>query len=128
MPLSRALFIVLALVLVPSCAGQAGEAPPQLQPEPAAQRKSLFDPDLHLRTAEVREGMKGYGLSVFKGTAIERFEVEVIAVLRRSEQIAWYTATRMRRRSASSIRSPIALRYVFRKRSLSCSSSALAAA
>ncbi len=30
---------------------------------------------------EIRPGMKGYGLSVFKGTAPERFDVEVIDVL-----------------------------------------------
>ena len=31
--------------------------------------------------AEVKEGMKGYGLTVFKGTQPERFDVEVIGVL-----------------------------------------------
>ncbi len=31
--------------------------------------------------AKVKPGMKGYGLTVFKGTKIERFEVEVIGVL-----------------------------------------------
>lgn len=31
---------------------------------------------------EVRVGMKGFGLSVFKGTKIERFDVEVVSVLR----------------------------------------------
>jgi hypothetical protein len=30
---------------------------------------------------EIREGMKGYGLTVFKGTEPERFDVEVIGVL-----------------------------------------------
>ncbi|HET6418372.1 MAG TPA: hypothetical protein VFG22_18895, partial [Polyangiales bacterium] len=30
---------------------------------------------------EIRPGMKGYGLSVFRGTAPERFDVEVIDVL-----------------------------------------------
>lgn len=42
----------------------------------------FFDPARHMRVDEVREGMKGYGLSVFKGTTVERFEVEVISVLR----------------------------------------------
>jgi hypothetical protein len=32
--------------------------------------------------SEVKEGMKGYGLSVFHGTTPERFEVQVIGVLR----------------------------------------------
>ena len=83
----RSLVVALALVLAPSCAGQSRPAAERAQPQPAVQRKSLFDPDLHMRTADVRVGMTGYGLSVFKGTAVERFEVEVLAVLRRSEQI-----------------------------------------
>ncbi|MBW2719504.1 MAG: hypothetical protein JRD94_13455 [Deltaproteobacteria bacterium] len=33
---------------------------------------------------EIRPGMKGYGLSVFRGTEPERFDVEVIDVLRNS--------------------------------------------
>jgi hypothetical protein len=41
-----------------------------------------FDPQRHMRVSEVRDGMKGYGLSVFRGTTIERFDVEVISVLR----------------------------------------------
>lgn len=44
--------------------------------------RGYFDPDRHMRVADVREGMKGYGLSVFSGTEIERFDVEVISVLR----------------------------------------------
>jgi hypothetical protein len=32
-------------------------------------------------TSEIKEGMKGYGLSVFHGTVPERFDVEVIGVL-----------------------------------------------
>jgi hypothetical protein len=35
-----------------------------------------------MRVSEVRPGMKGYGLSVFSGVKIERFEVEVISVAR----------------------------------------------
>ncbi len=40
------------------------------------------DPIPILKSSEVRSGMKGYGLTVFRGSAIERFEVEVIDVLR----------------------------------------------
>ena len=43
---------------------------------------SLFDPNRHMRVSEVREGMTGYGLSVFKGTKIERFDVKVLSVLK----------------------------------------------
>ena len=34
-----------------------------------------------ISAAEVKEGMKGYGLTVFHGTQPERFDVEVIGVL-----------------------------------------------
>ena len=43
---------------------------------------ALFDPARHMRVAEVRPGMKGYGLSVFLGTRIDRFDVEVISILK----------------------------------------------
>lgn len=82
----RLLCVLLAVTLGASCAAEpARPAGQQPQPEPAQQ--NLFDPDLHMRTADVRAGMTGYGLSVFKGTAIERFEVEVLSVLRNTEQI-----------------------------------------
>src|SRR5205807_3173947 len=45
-------------------------------------KDSLFDPSRHMHVSEVHEGMKGYGLSVFKGTKIEKFNVEVISVLK----------------------------------------------
>jgi len=35
-----------------------------------------------LRPEQLKAGMKGYGLSVFKGTKPERFEVEIIGVLK----------------------------------------------
>ena len=44
-------------------------------------RPTLFDAARHMRVAEVKTGMKGYGLSVFKGTKIERFDVEVLSIL-----------------------------------------------
>jgi hypothetical protein len=49
---------------------------------PAAANASDFDPQRHMRASEVRPGMKGYGLSVFSGQRIDRFEVEVISTLR----------------------------------------------
>src|SRR5437868_4858243 len=41
-----------------------------------------FDPARHMRVAEVREGMTGYGVSVFKGDTLERFDVKVLSILR----------------------------------------------
>lgn len=43
---------------------------------------SLFNPERHMLVSEVREGMKGYGLTVFEGTKIEKFNVEVLSVLK----------------------------------------------
>src|SRR5438105_974460 len=37
-----------------------------------ADTSTLFDPARHMRVSEVKPGMTGYGLSVFKGTKIER--------------------------------------------------------
>jgi len=39
-------------------------------------------PRNYLRASEIKRGMRGYGLSVFQGTRIDRFDVEVIGVLR----------------------------------------------
>ncbi|MGD0390929.1 MAG: hypothetical protein ABSC42_18445 [Tepidisphaeraceae bacterium] len=43
---------------------------------------SLFDPARHMRVSEVKPGMKGYGLTVFSGTKIEKFDVEVVDVVK----------------------------------------------
>ena len=53
-----------------------------LNPIARGANRSLFDPSRDMRVSEVRPGMKGYGLSVFGGTKIERFDVEVISVLK----------------------------------------------
>jgi hypothetical protein len=41
-----------------------------------------FDPQRHMHVSEVKPGMKGYGLSVFRGTTIEKFNVEVVSVFK----------------------------------------------
>ena len=41
----------------------------------------FFDPKRHLSLDKVKPGMTGYGLSVFKGTKIERFDVKVLDVI-----------------------------------------------
>src|SRR6266478_4946946 len=67
--------ITLVLALAPAL---HGESPQPAQPP----RLTLFDPARHMRVAEVRPGMTGYGLTVFKGDRIEKFDVEVISVLK----------------------------------------------
>ena len=39
-------------------------------------------PSRYLRADEIKRGMRGYGLSVFQGTKVDRFEVEVLGVLK----------------------------------------------
>lgn len=43
---------------------------------------TLFDPAKYMRVSEVKPGMKGYGLTVFSGTKIEQFDVEVVDVVK----------------------------------------------
>src|SRR5688500_3696684 len=80
--------MVIAATLLGAFAGRlapAAPAAPAPAPAPTApadsQKPALFDPARHMRVSEVRPGMKGYGLSVFSGTKIDRFDVEVLSVL-----------------------------------------------
>jgi hypothetical protein len=79
---------VLAGLIGVSAAGGVNTPSAAAEPVPATQasastpRASAFDPTRHMRVSEVRPGMTGYGLSVFKGTKVERFDVEVISVLK----------------------------------------------
>ena len=76
--------LCVASFLGSACRATAGE--PATRPASTAE-VDLFDEDQHIRTRDVTVGMTGHGLSVFRGTEIERFEVEVIGILRNSEQI-----------------------------------------
>src|SRR5271170_6582876 len=61
------------------------DAPPAAESPASAPAQSgvdFFDPSRHMHLSEVRVGMKGYGLSVFSGTTRERFDVEVLSILR----------------------------------------------
>jgi hypothetical protein len=69
-----------AQATAPASEAAVPEFPPA--PAPADPAGPLFDPARHMRVAEVRPGMRGYGLSVFRGTRLERFDVEVLSVLR----------------------------------------------
>ncbi|OQY29537.1 MAG: hypothetical protein B6244_03265 [Candidatus Cloacimonetes bacterium 4572_55] len=40
-----------------------------------------FDPDEIMPLSQVEIGMKGYGKTVFKGTEIERFDIEVVGII-----------------------------------------------
>jgi hypothetical protein len=65
--------------------GESGKQQPSQasdNPEQKPASPTLFDSARHMRVAEVKPGMKGYGLSVFRGTKIEKFDVEVISILK----------------------------------------------
>lgn len=69
------------------CGALLGLGPLTARAEPVevpaqSAQNSLFNPERHMRVSEVRRGMKGYGLSVFEGTKIEKFDVEVLSVLK----------------------------------------------
>jgi hypothetical protein len=70
------LIAILLLALCPAC--RAADAAPSATTQPV----SLFDAARHMRLDEVRPRMRGYGLSVFAGTQIERFDVQVLSILR----------------------------------------------
>ena len=44
--------------------------------------KIEFDKTRYIGVDELRRGMKGYGLTVFHGSKIEKFDVEVVSVMR----------------------------------------------
>src|SRR5262245_58132870 len=69
--------LMLASLMIAPVATAEIAAPPTTAPT-----ASLFDPARHMRVSEVKPGMTGYGLSVFSGTKIERFDVEVVSVLK----------------------------------------------
>ena len=50
-------------------------------PAAAAAPAGLFDPARDMRVADVRPGMTGYGLSVFHGNHVDRFDCRVVSVL-----------------------------------------------
>lgn len=69
-------FVLIVLLVLMGLPGPAIPAEGQTSPP------SRFDADKFMSSADIREGMKGYGLTVFQGTRIERFEVEILGVLR----------------------------------------------
>src|SRR5689334_13784003 len=79
--MTRSRFFSLALWI--ACGVALAARPARADVPPAKGRPaSLFDPARHMRVSEVKPGMKGYGLTVFKGTKIEKFDVEVLSVLK----------------------------------------------
>src|SRR5688500_3051810 len=73
--------LLLAMVCLPAARASAAPAAAAAVPAPSTRPASAFDPARHMRVDEVKAGMRGVGLSVFRGTQIEQFDVEVVSVL-----------------------------------------------
>src|SRR5262245_33005150 len=74
-------FARLALTFAAVLAGSAAFGAPR--PAAKSSPPSLTSPPPIMPVSQVRTGMKGYGLSVFHGTRIERFGFTVLGVLPR---------------------------------------------
>jgi len=68
-----------------SLCSRAAAAPPEgpVGDRLAAARKHVEASDRYLHHSRLKRGMTGYGLSVFAGTTIERFDVEILSVMTR---------------------------------------------
>lgn len=79
-----AALILAAIAILVGCepAGPVGEQhSPSVMSLPTAVVTAINDDDI-LTVDQLRPGMKGYGLTVFAGARPERFDVEIISVLR----------------------------------------------
>ncbi|MEO6907963.1 MAG: SpoIVB peptidase S55 domain-containing protein, partial [Abditibacteriaceae bacterium] len=63
----------------------ASSSHPGLESPNSAQEiiKNLLASGRIIRSSDVKRGMRGYGLSVFQGTTIEKFPVEILGVLQK---------------------------------------------
>jgi len=71
------LVLVLASLLLAQSAARADN--PALAAPAAA---SLFDPARHMHVADVKPGMKGYGLTVFSGSELTKFNIHVVGIVK----------------------------------------------
>ena len=79
---SRARFTLSAAALAALLAVSPADARPPVpitHPSPGHQLK--WDSKKFMRVSELRPGMTGYALSVFKGTKIEKFGIEILGVV-----------------------------------------------
>ncbi|HEX4795895.1 MAG TPA: SpoIVB peptidase S55 domain-containing protein [Humisphaera sp.] len=76
--------LLLPAIFLLACGlpGAYADSPSPAKSAPTTAPASLFDPARHMRVSEVRAGMSGYGLTVFSGARPEKFDVEVISVLK----------------------------------------------
>jgi len=64
-----------------AAATPARAVPPVPVRHPAPGQRLQWDPKKFMHVSELRPGMRGYALTVFKGTKIERFGIEILGVV-----------------------------------------------
>src|SRR5947209_13438219 len=81
---SRSILVILAILGLTAATAVtvATAASPAPAPKPDAAAAVFAGAQPTLPLAEVKKGQRGYGLSVFAGTEPERFDVEVVGVMR----------------------------------------------
>ncbi len=78
----RARFVLsAALAALPFAASTADARPPVPMTHPAKSQQIKWDSKKFMHVSELRPGMRGYALSVFKGTKIEKFGIEILGVV-----------------------------------------------
>ena len=70
-----------ALIALVATANIADAHPPVPISHPAPGKRIQFDTRKFMPISEVRPGMRGYALTVFKGTKIEKFNIEILGVV-----------------------------------------------
>ena len=88
-----ALGTVLAAFLLAAVAADARPPVPITHPAPSQRLK--WDSKKFMHVSELRPGMKGYALTVFKGTKITRFGVEILGVVSKFNEGKDYIAFRV---------------------------------
>ncbi len=77
-------------------AGRAVDArPPVPMAHPAPSQRLKWDSKKFMHVSELRPGMRGYALTVFKGTKISRFGIEILGVVSKFNEGKDYIAFRV---------------------------------
>ena len=93
---SFAHFAILSLFILPVVVLAAGSSSAEEDSQVASKVDSKFAKKVPTIALEALErGQKGYGLSVFAGTEPERFEVEVLGLVRKTTPELSYLLTRL---------------------------------
>ncbi len=73
--------LVLSALLGLAALAPASARPPVAISHPAPGQRIVFDRRKFMPISELRPGMRGYALTVFKGTKIEKFGIEILGVM-----------------------------------------------